>query len=150
MVPGSSVDGRYKSCGKEGDDNSNSRAGTILKHDIMCLCAKGHSSASGQACGENTPQLTIDGPCDAEFSEEWKKLKCHCEDATDNNPLTEAQLTAATVGEKAAIASSIGGTNKYTYFLGIVDGDSTGGCDTTNVDASKKGTCLYYGRRTGA
>nr|APD72626.1 variant surface glycoprotein 1125.122 [Trypanosoma brucei] len=148
LAPGAPVNNRGTSCGKGGSDNDKSRAGTSLKHDVMCLCAKGNAGASGQACSSK-PELSIDGSGDKDLAEDWKKLKGYCRPSANATELTAATLASAAAGARTAIATSIGSNSRYTHFLGKVNGNGDGGCDATTVDDSNKGACIYYGRGTG-
>nr|APD73779.1 variant surface glycoprotein 1125.1602 [Trypanosoma brucei] len=66
---------REKLCGKPGDTNVASAAGTSLKQDIMCLCGVKGGGGGGTACATFSAALSKQGDNDVDLAEDWAKLK---------------------------------------------------------------------------
>nr|APD72976.1 variant surface glycoprotein 1125.114 [Trypanosoma brucei] len=140
--------GRGPSCGKPGDHNTNSGAGTSLKHDLMCLCAKGNSDADGKACTNSEATLTVDGTTGEDLKQDWEAIKKVCKPSA--GALTPSSLTAAAQGALAAIATKTINAGKTTHILGKTHGSGNNGCTADDVDSGNTGQCVYYGRGAGA
>nr|AGH61108.1 variant surface glycoprotein 550 [Trypanosoma brucei] len=140
---------REKLCGKPGDANVASAAGTSLKQDIMCLCAIKGGGGGATACATFTAALSKQGDADVDLAEDWAKLKERCGSLHPETEPTATTIRATAAAVTTAIARSTDTAGKVTHLLGkTTDHANTGSC--VGDTATGSGTCVYYGRGTAA
>nr|AGH60355.1 variant surface glycoprotein 1424 [Trypanosoma brucei] len=139
---------RAQSCGTTGADNAQSTTGTSIKHDIMCLCGVVSGNSGTDVCHTFTAALSKAVGNDAELKPGWIKLKAGCTAMGEQTrPDAETTAAAATAAE-TYIARARTTDGKISHLLGYHETSASSGC--TGDDTANQGTCVYYGKGTGA
>nr|APD73480.1 variant surface glycoprotein 1125.1245 [Trypanosoma brucei] len=139
---------RSKSCGKTGDANDGSTAGTSIKHKMICLCGVAGGGDGTDVCHTFSNPLSVAAANDAELKPDWLKLKQGCTAIGEQNNPTP-QITASAAEAAATYIARAGTTDgKISHLLGYHQTNANSGC--TGENTANQGTCVYYGRGTGA
>nr|APD75529.1 variant surface glycoprotein 1125.5447 [Trypanosoma brucei] len=134
-------------CGLGGGGSSN-KAGSTIRRDMACLCAKGTGTAVNNVCCPD---------CDYSDEPEWTSaahaktkfdhLITKCTAYAPTLQLTSSNLNKILAKLHVTISGIQCTAAKKPYVLGHLDGDGTGGCNGKSEGNS--GVCVIYKETAG-